>query len=334
MIRRFRYVFSLVLLTCLSALGQTNETIRYAITQPASVSLTLDGTLTLPAGATKPVPVVLLIAGSGPTDRDGNSSGLKSDMFNMLADSLAHQGIAVARYDKRGSGTNLVLATAVIKPQDHRFDFYVSDAVGFIRQLQTDKRFSGVFVAGHSEGSLVGMLAARQTNANGFISLAGAGRNIVDVLKEQGRRLGNPAGIQGEVDAALDSLKQGYTVHPRNPILKRQLSPATQPGLISWMKYDPATELNAYPKPVLIIQGRKDLQVSVADAERLNAARATSGRTASGQASTRLLLFDDMNHILKNVAGTSQADNFATYTRPGLPLTPGLATAIAQFVKQ
>jgi pimeloyl-ACP methyl ester carboxylesterase len=330
MIRRFRYVFSLVLLTCLSALGQTNETIRYAITQPTNVSLTLEGTLTLPAGATKPVPVVLLIAGSGPTDRDGNSnSGLKSDVFNMLADSLAHQGIAVARYDKRGSGTNLVHAATVIKPQDHRFDFYVSDAVGFIRQLQTDRRFSGVFVAGHSEGSLVGMLAARQTNANGFISLAGAGRNIVDVLKEQGRRLGNPAEIQGEVDSALDSLKQGYTVHPRNPILKRQLAPATQPGLISWMKYDPATELNAYPKPVLIIQGRKDLQVSVADAERLNAARA-----ASGQASTRLLLFNDMNHVLKNVAGTSQADNFATYTKTDLPLTPGLATAIAQFVKQ
>jgi alpha-beta hydrolase superfamily lysophospholipase len=325
MLRHFLYASSVLLLPCLSALGQTSETIRYAITQPATVSLTLEGTLTLPAGATKPVPVVLLIAGSGPTDRDGNSaSGLKSDAFKMLADSLAQQGIAVARYDKRGSGTNLVLAAAVIKPQDHRFDFYVSDAVGFIRQLQADKRFSGVFVAGHSEGSLVGMLAARQTNANGFISLAGAGRNIADVMKEQGRRLGNPAEIQGEVDAALDSLKQGYPVHPRNPILKRQLSPAAQPGLISWMKYDPATELKAYQKPVLIIQGRNDLQVSVADAERLNA----------GRANTRLLLFDEMNHILKNVAGTSQADNFATYNKPTLPLTPGLATAIAQFVKQ
>lgn len=315
----------LLLLACLSALGQTEETIRYAITQPANVSLTLEGTLTLPDGATKPVPVVLLIAGSGPTDRDCNSaSGLKSDAFRMLADSLAQQGIAVARYDKRGSGKNIVLAAAVLKPQEHRFDFYVSDAIGFIRQLQADKRFSGVFVAGHSEGSLVGMLAARQTDANGFISLAGAGRNIADVMKEQGRRLGNPGDIQREVDSALDSLKQGYSVHPTNPILKNQLPPAMQPGLISWMKYDPATELKAFPKPVLIVQGRKDLQVSVADAERLNAAR--PGAT--------LLLFDNMNHILKNVTGTSQADNFGPYNNPTLPLTPGLATAIAQFLKQ
>ncbi|QKZ13980.1 alpha/beta hydrolase family protein [Spirosoma sp. KUDC1026] len=315
----------LLLLSCLSALGQTEESIRYAITQPANASLTLEGTLTLPDGATKPVPVVLLIAGSGPTDRDCNSAtGLKSDAFKMLADSLAQQGVAVARYDKRGSGKNLFLAANVLKPQEHRFDFYVSDAIGFIRQLQADKRFSGVFVAGHSEGSLVGMLAARQTNANGFISLAGAGRNIADVMKEQGRRLGNPADVQADVDAALDSLKQGYPVHPRNPLLKSQLSPAAQPGLISWMKYDPATELSAYPKPVLIVQGRKDLQVSVADAERLKAANAAA----------RLLLFDDMNHILKNVARTSQTDNFKTYNNPTLPLTPGLATAIAQFVKQ
>lgn len=322
---RLTVPFLVLLLSCLSALGQIEEPIRYAITQPSNVSLTLEGTLTLPANATKPMPVVLLIAGSGPTDRDCNSaSGLKSDSFKMLADSLTQQGVAVARYDKRGSGKNIFLAATVLKPQEHRFDFYVSDAAGFIRQLQADKRFSGVFVAGHSEGSLVGMLAARQTNANGFISLAGAGRNIADVMKEQGRRLGNPAAVQGEVDAALDSLKQGFRVHPTNPLIKSQLSPGAQPGLISWMKYDPATELKAYSKPVLIIQGRKDLQVSLTDAERLKAA----------QPAARLLLFDDMNHILKNVAGTSQADNFGTYNNPTLPLTPGLATAIAQFVKQ
>jgi pimeloyl-ACP methyl ester carboxylesterase len=330
MLHYILYVCSFCLFTSLSARAQAEETIQYAITQPATVSLTLEGTLTLPSELTKPVPVVLLIAGSGPTDRDCNSTtGLKSNAFKMLADSLTRLGIAVARYDKRGSGKNLWLSASKLKPQEHRFDFYVSDAVGFIRQLQADKRFSGVYVAGHSEGSLVGMLAARQTKAKGFISLAGAGRNIADVMKDQGRRLGNPADIQREVDSALDSLKQGHLVHPMNPILKSQLSPAAQPGLISWMKYDPATELTAYTNPVLIIQGRKDLQVSVADAERLQAAR-----TSSGRASSQLLLFDDMNHILKNVTGTSQVDNFGTYNNPTLPLTPGLVTAIAQFVKQ
>ncbi len=240
----------------------------------------------------------------------------------MLSDSLVSKGIAVARYDKRGSGTNLQAAAKALNPEDHRFDFYVSDAVGFIRQLQADKRFSYVVVAGHSEGSLVGMLAAEQTKARGFISIAGPGRNIADVLKEQGRMGGNPKELQAEVDSALDSLRAGHIVHPKNPLLKAQLPLKAQMGYISWMKYDPALVIKAYKGAVLIMQGRKDLQVAVTDAELLKAARPYA----------RLVLLDKMNHILKNVDGTDQKENFKTYNNPELPLTPGLAALIAQFV--
>ena len=314
---------SLLLLLSRPAAAQSEEPIRYSVTVPAGVNLVLDGTLTVPATLTRKVPVMLLIAGSGPTDRDANSAyGLRTDAFKMLADSLARSGIAVARYDKRGSGTNLSVVHTALRPETMVFDHYVADAVGIIRQLQTDKRFSGVFVAGHSEGSLVGMLAARQTRARGFVSIAGAGRNIVDVMKEQGRAGGNPAQVQAEVDGVLDSLRAGQRVHPKNPLLKAQLSPSTQPFLISWMAYDPAVALKAYEGPVLIVQGRKDLQVALADAEALKAARPDA----------RLLLLDSMNHILKSVEGTDRNVNFATYKDPTLPLCPGLVPALVQFV--
>ncbi|MBC7570305.1 MAG: alpha/beta hydrolase [Spirosoma sp.] len=322
---RFLLLLALLLsLVSIATLAQTEEPMHYAITQPANVSLTLDGTLTLPANLTKPVPVVLLIAGSGPTDRDCNSAlGLKSNAFKMLADSLNRMGIAVARYDKRYSGTNLMAAAKAIPVEKHRFDFYVADAVGFVRQLQADKRFSKVVVAGHSEGSLVGMLATEQTKAAKYISIAGAGRNIVDVMKEQGRTGGNPAKLQEEVDAALDSMRTGHTVQPRNPILRTQLSEKNQPYLISWMKYDPAVEIKKLTVPVLLINGKHDFQVPVSEAERLKTARPDA----------KLVLFDTMNHILKN-APEGRAENMKTYNDPTLPLTPGLATAIAEFAKR
>lgn len=320
---RFFRLACFLLFLSLRAAAQTEEPLHHKLTAPAGIDLVLDGTLTLPAPLTRKVPVVLLIAGSGPTDRDCNSAnGLRTDAFKQLADSLARSGIAVARYDKRGSGTNLKAMRTAQKPETMVFDHYVADAVGFIRQLQADKRFSGVVVAGHSEGSLVGMLAARQTSASGLISIAGPGRNIVDVMKEQGRMAGNPAAIQAEVDGALDSLRAGQPVHPKNPLLKAQLAPQTQPYLMSWMAYDPTNAVKMYNGPVLIIQGKKDLQVALADAEALKAARPDA----------KLVLFDQMNHILKDVRGDDKAENFGTYRNPDLPLSQGLVPAIVQFI--
>ena len=320
---RFVLFAALLVMTSLTALAQTEEPIHHKITVPAGAALTLDGTLMLPANLKKPVPVVLLIAGSGPTDRDCNSAyGLKTNAFRMLADSLAGRGIAVARYDKRGSGTNLQAAVTAIKPEEHRFDFYVSDAVGFIRQLQADRRFSTVTVAGHSEGSLVGMLAARQTNAEKYISIAGPGQNIADIMKVQ-LKAGLPDSLNQVATHILDSLRAGHTVQRVHPFLLAMFSPKNQPGLISWMKYDPAAEIRQYKGPVLLINGRHDLQVAVSEAELLKTARPDA----------TLMLFDDMNHILKN-APADRAENIKTYNNPTLPLTPGLVSAIAQFVEK
>lgn len=322
MLRSLTFVLCL-LLTGGAAVAQTEEPMHYAITAPTGATLTLDGTLTLPASAKNPVPVVLLIAGSGPTDRNGNSGyGFKTDAFRMLADSLNRLGIAVARYDKRYSGTNLTKAAGLLPEKEFRFTDYVGDAVGFIRQLQADKRFSAVIVAGHSEGSLVGMLAARQTNAAGFISIAGPGRNIADVLKVQTQTL--PDSLRRVAHADLDSLRAGQTVHAPPGLLLSLLRPSLQPGMISWMRYDPAVEIKRFGGPVLLINGRRDFQVAVSEAELLKAARPDA----------QLRLFNQMTHVLKDAASDSLADKQKTYNNLNLPLTTGLATAIAQFVNR
>lgn len=304
-------------------LAQTEEPITYAITQPAGASVTLGGTLTLPAHTTQPLPVVLLIAGSGPTDRNGNAPGVTLNMYRQLADSLTRRGVAVLRYDKRLSGTNsFTSATQLIKP-GLSFDYLVGDAVGFIRQLQADKRFSRVIVVGHSEGSLVGMLAAAQTNVNGFVSIAGAGQNIADVLKMQFADGGVTGDNLALAHRGLDSLRAGLRVQKPLAMLASFFSPINQPYLMSWMQYDPARSLQAYKGRVLLIQGRHDIQVRVDEAERLKAARPDA----------QLLLIDGMNHVMK-AGPADRAGNMASYTAPGTAILPAVADAIATFAKK
>ncbi len=314
-------LLSLLMTGIMPATAQTEEPVHYNVTGPNGTSLALDGTLTLPADLRKPVPVVLLIAGSGPTDRDGNSAvGIKPNTFRMLADSLQRVGIAVLRYDKRYSGQNRAQAVKLFPMADHRFGVNMTDATGFIRQLQADKRFSRVIVAGHSEGSLIGMIVARETNVAGFVSIAGPGRNAADALKTQLATL--PDSLRQPAYGILDSLRAGRTVSDYPKLLVALFSPAIQPYMISWMHYNPATEIKQFRGPVLIINGKLDRQVVVSEAELLHAARPDAP----------LLLFDRMTHVLKDADSDSRADSLKTYNDPALPLTPGLATAIARFV--
>src|SRR5260221_5488202 len=141
------------------------------------------GTLELPA-AKQPVPVALIIAGSGPTDRNGNSPALpgSNNSLKMLADGLAARGIASLRYDKRGIAAS---RAAMTSEADLRFNNFIEDAEAWIKQLRADKRFSTITVIGHSEGSLIGMVAAREAGADGYVSLEGAGRKAQDILAEQ-----------------------------------------------------------------------------------------------------------------------------------------------------
>lgn len=277
----------------------------------------LAGTLLVP-GAAAPVPVVLLIAGSGPTDRDGNVQGMGANhSLRMLAEGLAARGIASLRYDKRGVGGS---GSAVTREEDIRFDSLAADAEGWIRRLRSDPRFSTVTVAGHSEGSLVGMIAARRAGADAFVSVAGAARRASDLLRDQ-LRPQLPAELALRSDSILAALEAGRTV-PSPPELAILYRPSVQPYLVSWFRYTPAQELARLRIPVLVTQGTTDIQVTPADARALHAALPAS----------RLLLVDGMNHVLKDVPA-DRTRQIASYSDPSLPVVPRLIEEVAAFVR-
>jgi pimeloyl-ACP methyl ester carboxylesterase len=277
---------------------------------------TIRGTLTLPV-SNGPVPVVLLIAGSGPTDRDGNNNmGLKTNVYKMLAATLQADGIACVRYDKRGVG-----ASATGKPEtDISFESTVNDAAGFISMLKADKRFSRVIVAGHSEGSMIGMLAIQRSPADKFISIAGAGEPIDVILQRQ--LAAQSAPLAAKAKSMLDSLKQGHKVVNTEPALQSLFYPAVQPYIMSWVKYDPEKEISKLKIPIQIIQGNTDAQVSVKDAQHLK----------QGAPAAQLKIIDQMNHVLKE-APAGGGVNDITYTDPSKPLHARFVKEVEAFIK-
>jgi pimeloyl-ACP methyl ester carboxylesterase len=275
------------------------------------------GTLTLPDG-NKKVPVVLIIAGSGPTDRDGNcpSVGLNANTYRLIADSLKDAGIASVRYDKRGIGES---GKAIKNEEDLRFEDMVKDAEGFIKRLKGDPHFTRVIVLGHSEGSLTGMLAANKEKAAACISVSGIGERADKILVQQISRQSEELAVKSRI--ILDSLVKGYTVKDIDPTLTSLFRPSVQPYMISWLKYDPKQEIKKLDMPVLIIQGTTDIQVGKEEAEKLKKAAPK----------TTLSIVPGMNHVLKQ-APENVKENVSTYNNPSLPLCPGFMTDILKFI--
>lgn len=210
--------------------------------------------------------LVLIIAGSGPTDRDGNNHVMKNFSLQMLGNDLTKFGFPTIRYDKRGVAQS---ANAFIPESELTFNQNVLDAESFYNYGKT-LGYENVAIAGHSEGSLVGLLLANKTNASKYISLAGAGRPISEVLKEQYE---NTAPIvRDSAHSIIDSLVKGVKVDTLSPWLYSIFRPQLQDYIISWMAVDPAKELSKYTNSSLIIQGTTDIQVAVTDAEKLHSA--------------------------------------------------------------
>jgi hypothetical protein len=308
----------------LTALGMTHT--PTSLNPPTSDTLTLTtptgslaGTLLVPSGK-GPFPLVVFIAGSGPTDRDGNSPLLpgKNNATMMLAEGLANNGIASLRYDKRGVGAS---RTAVAREDDMRFPMGADDAVAWVNKLRADPRFSTITIGGHSEGSLLGMLAAQHAPIDGYVSIAGAGRAADKVLREQlSKQL--PPPLLAEANAALDTLVAGHMVAAPPQALALLFRPSVQPYMISWLNVDPQAEIAKLTIPVLIIQGSFDMQVSVSDAQLL----------AKAQPKAKLDVIDGMNHVFKKVASDA-ATQQKSYTDPTLPVAPELVDAVSSFVK-
>lgn len=285
----------------------------------ATATGTLHGTLLVPAAAT-PVPVVLIIAGSGPTDRDGNSALLPgaNDSLKMLAEAFAAEGIASLRYDKRGVGAS---SGAGPSEADLRFETYIDDAVAWAESLLGDERFSRLIIAGHSEGSLIGIAAAQRLEVDRVISIAGVGRPAGAILREQLEGQLTPALMERALEI-IASLEAGLLVQDVPVVLYALFRPSVQPYLVSWFRYDPTIEIGRLTVPVLVIQGTTDIQVTTTDA----------GLLADASRDAVLLVIPGMNHVLKDVPDDPDAQ-LRSYSDPSLPLNRTLASAVTGFIE-
>ncbi len=299
-----------------TAVVHANDTSADVTLQTASGNI--HGTLALPA--TLPAPMVLIIPGSGSVDRNGNAGALQGNTYALLATALAQAGFASVRYDKRGVG-----ASAAAGPSESglRFETYVDDALAWIRILRADKRFTTCVVAGHSEGSLIGMIAVQHATQGAFVSLEGAGRPAPAIIHEQ---------LQGKVsshlaaqaDAIMAQLSRGHLVPNPPPELAFLFRESVQPYLISWFKYDPAAEIAKVGIPTTIVQGTADVQITMTDARALK----------KGRPGARLIVIDGMNHVLKHAPDISTAQAVAAgYENPLLPIDPRVVTAIAGAIR-
>lgn len=280
----------------------------------------LYGTLLVPEGVPTPCPVALLIAGSGPTDRNGNTGpAVTNNSLLFLAEGLALYGIASLRYDRRGVGESRTTAPS---EEELRFTDLVDDAAGWIALLRKDQRFSRVIVIGHSEGSLAGMMAAaRPPGADAFVSIAGAGRPAADVLRGQLNE-GNVGTLLPEALAELDTLAAGHHVAHVEPLLMPLFRPSVQDYLLSVFAIDPAKEIAQLNVPILIVSGTSDVQVPVAEGDIL--ARAAPG--------AQRLIITGMNHVLKSVPTGDLDKQLPAYTDPTMPVVPALIDGVSQFI--
>lgn len=265
------------------------------------------------------VPIMIIIPGSGQTDRNGNSPGAHNNSLKLLAEQLAKEGIASVRYDKRGAGEN---EQAIISEEEMTFDQFIEDAVAWVDLLKEDEHFTEVGMIGHSQGSLVGMLAAQESNVDTFVSLAGAGHPIDEVMYDQlSEQL--PDDLLKESEEILQQLKGGNQVENVSQELQGAFRPSVQPFLSSWMKYDPTEEIAKLAIPTLIINGGRDIQVPVSEAESLYETNVDG----------ELVIIENMNHVLKEVS-ENREENMQSYVDPDLPLAEGLMAELVEFFKK
>lgn len=281
-----------------------------------TISSLLKGSLYSPLKQNKKTTLVILIAGSGPTDRDGNQKGLTNNSLKYVSEELAKNEIAVFSYDKRIIAQML---SGTANEATLSFDDFINDAKEVVTFFKNKKKYNKIIIAGHSEGSLTGMIAANG-NANAFISLAGAGRTIDLVVEDQIEK--QAPTLKEEVHNYFEILKKGETFELKNPMLASLFRESVQPYMISWIKYNPQNEIKKLQIPVLIINGTKDLQVKVSEAELLKQAKPDA----------KMEIIENMNHLFKEIKG-DEKENRTSYTNPDLPVMQELISKINLFIK-
>lgn len=274
--------------------------------------------------AGKAAPVVLIIPGSGPTDRDGNNPlGVTAAPYRLLSEALAVKGVSSVRIDKRGLFGS---KAAIPDPNKVTIADYASDAHSWVATIRKQTGARCVWLLGHSEGALIALAAAQNAGGIcGVILASGAGRKLSDVIREQLRSNPANAPVLDSAMAALASLDRGehVDVTNMNPALLKLFAPQVQDYLIDMFRYDPAKLAESLNVPLMIVQGERDIQVSTTDAKDL----------AGAQPKAKLVLIPAMNHVLKDVGSDDRAANIATYTDPSIAIDSSIVEAIADFVK-
>ena len=305
--------------SCGVAAAAVAAPVESSIEAPGPVG-SLQGTILTPDGGHGAV--ILIIPGSGPTDRDGNSpAGVLAAPYRLLAEGLGALGVTSVRIDKRGmfgSSAAIADANAVTLPD------YVADVQAWTRVIRERTKTPCVWLLGHSEGGLVAMAAAKNPDVCGLLLVAAPGRPLGEIIREQLKANPANAPLLTQALPAIDALEAGKHVDTAamHPALLRLFRPEVQGFLISAFSYDPPKMLASYGKPVLILQGQRDLQVREADARALKLA----------DPKATLVLLPDVNHVLKSVASDDVGANIATYSNSSLPLAPGVVPAISDFL--
>lgn len=286
---------------------------------------TISGTLVSPFDLSKSknirkTPLIIIIPGSGPTDRNGNSALAQGEnnTFKYLADSLMKKGIATYRYDKIGIGSS----SKVVSEDNLRFEDNVKAVLAIFAHFREDIGFKKIYIMGHSEGSLIGMLAMQKCKATGYISLAGPAQNAHSVLIDQISK-SVPDPLKTQAIEKLDSVKAGIVVEKYNFMLASILRKSLQPYLQSWFKYTPSIEIAKIDQPVLIVQGGRDIQVPSIEGETLFKAKPGA----------KYMHYLEMNHVLKKV-DESREQNLAAYADEDFPFPPTLIDDLAKWVNE
>ncbi len=280
-----------------------------------SVNKFIDGTLTTPVSVDHP-DLVIFIQGSGPTDRNGNGFMMKNDGSKLIAKELAKNGIASYRFDKRIFKMNKFK----IREEELSFEDFVKDVSDILDYFKSEQAYGNIIIAGHSEGSLIGMLAAKD-KADAFISFAGPARSIDKIIVDQLAK--QSEGLAENAENAFQEIKENGKTSNYNPLLQSIFRPSVQPYMRSWMKYNPTEEISKLEIPILIINGSLDIQVDTTEAELLKEANPEA----------ELVILDKMNHVFRKIEG-DDLENTKAYNEPNRPLHPELISVLVNFIKK
>jgi fermentation-respiration switch protein FrsA (DUF1100 family) len=280
-------------------------------------SIQLPGTLSYNS-TLKKQPLAIFIHGSGGVDRNGNQGPMaKPSYITQLGEALNKNGIAFYRYDKRTSNKE----NAKFFMKGVSLDDFVDDAKLIINNFKADKRFSSITLIGHSQGSLIAMLASTEGIDN-YISLAGASKRIDDTMIEQ-FRLQNGDSIANLASGYFKELDETGKIEKLAPDFRGIFNPLNQKFFKTWMAYKPTDEISKFDGfPMLVLNGTKDLQVFESDAKALYNANPKA----------ELKLIENMNHVLKTI--TEDKDNLKSYYSPDYPLSDELVNIITEFIKR